>query len=120
VFTVPDKSDVEHAGAEGVLGGVAGVVAPVVGGAPEAAEDAEETDEAAVDAWLPAALLLLLVDPQAAARAPVHSKAAAVLMRRAAWADDLIGGSLVWRGWRGGALSGGAGAAGPLAGPRVS
>jgi hypothetical protein len=76
----------------------------VVGGALEAAEDA---DEAAVDAGLPAALLLL-ADPQAAARAPVHSRAAAALIRRAARADDLIGGSLVWRGccvaglaWRG-------------------
>jgi len=82
---------------------VGGVVAPVVGGALEAAEDG---DEAAVDAWLPAALLLLL-DPQAAARAPVHSRAAAAPIRRAAWADGLIGGSLVWRGcwvagWRGG------------------
>jgi hypothetical protein len=35
--------------------------------------------------------LLLLVDPQAAARAPVHSRAAAALIRRAAWADGLIG-----------------------------
>jgi hypothetical protein len=93
VFTVPDSSAVEHAGADGGLGGV---VAPVVGGALEAAEDAEEAGAEAVDAGLPAALLLL-VDPQAAARAPVHSRAAAALIRRAAWADGLIGASLVWR-----------------------
>jgi hypothetical protein len=48
---------------------------------------------------------LLVVDPQAAARAPVHSRAAAALIRRAAWAEGLIGGSLVRRGWCGG-LSG--------------
>jgi hypothetical protein len=96
VFTVPDRSAVEHAGADGVLGGVAGVVAPVVGEALEAAWDAVET---AADAWLPAELLLL-VDPQAAARAPVHSRAAPALIRRAAWADGLMCGSLVWRGCR--------------------
>ena len=73
-------------------------MAPVVGGALEAADVAVV---AAVDALLPAELLLL-VDPQAAARAPVHSNAAAALSRRA-WADGVMGGSLV--------------AAGPLAGP---
>jgi hypothetical protein len=105
---------VEQAGADGVLGGVVG---PVVGWALEAAGEAaaddaaEEAEEAAPDGWLPAALLLLLVDPQAAARAPVHSRAAAALTRRAAWADGLIGGSLVRRGccvagdWRGGGLA---------------
>jgi hypothetical protein len=90
VFTFPDRSAVEQAGADGVLGGV---VAPVVGGGLEdaaAAEAAADAVETAVDAWLPAELLLL-VDPQAAARAPVHSRAAAALIRRAAWADGLIG-----------------------------
>jgi hypothetical protein len=85
VFTFPDRSAVEQAGADGVLG-------PVVGGGLEdaaAAEAAADAVETAVDAWLPAELLL--VDPQAAARAPVHSRAAAALIRRAAWADGLIG-----------------------------
>jgi hypothetical protein len=89
VFTVADRPAVEHGGAEGVLGGVTGVVAPVVGAALEAAEDAAV---AGVDAWPPAALPPLVVDPQAAARAPVHSRTAAVLIRRAAWADDVMGG----------------------------
>jgi hypothetical protein len=91
VFTVADRSAVEHGGAEGVLGGVAGVVAPVLGGALEAAEDAEDDAVAGVDAWPPAAFPLV-VDPQAAARAPVDSRTAAVLIRRAAWADDVMGG----------------------------
>jgi hypothetical protein len=91
VFTVADRSAVEHGGAEGVLGGVAGVVAPVVGGALEAAEEAEDAAVAGVDAWPTAALPPLVVDPQAAARAPVHSRTAAVLIRRAAWADDVMG-----------------------------
>jgi hypothetical protein len=87
VFTFPDRSAVEQAGADGVLGGV---VAPVVGGGLEDAAAAADAVETAVDAWLPAELLLL-VDPQAATRAPVHSRAAAALIRRAAWADGLIG-----------------------------
>jgi hypothetical protein len=91
VFTVADRSAGEHAGAEGVLGGVAGVVAAVLDGALDGVETA---GEAAVDAGLPAELLLL-VDPQAAARAPVHSKAAAALSRRAAWADGVMGASLI-------------------------
>ncbi len=89
VFTVAERSAVEHAGDDGVLGGVAGVVAPVVGGALVAAEEAEDAVEAAADAWLPAELLPL-VDPQAAARAPVHSRAAAVLNRRAARAEGVM------------------------------
>jgi len=92
VFTAADRSAVEHGGAEGVLGGVAGVVAPVVGGALEAAGEAEDDAVAGVDAWPPAAFPPLLVDPQAAARVPVHSRTAAVLIRRAAWADDVMGG----------------------------
>ena len=70
------------------------MVAAVVCGALEAAEAAVVAAVAAVDALLPAELLLL-VDPQAAARAPVHSNAAAALSRRAAWADGLMGGFLI-------------------------
>ena len=98
-FTVADRSAGEHAGAEGELGGVAGWWRPVVGGALEAAE----APVVAAAGALLAAELLLLVDPQAAARAPVHSNAAAALSRRAAWADGVMGGFLV--------------VAGPLAGP---
>ena len=94
VFTVADKSAVEHAGAEGVLGGAVGVVAAALDGELGGVEAAEAAAEAAVDGWPPAELLLL-VDPQAAARAPVHSRAAVALIRRAAQADDLIGDFLV-------------------------
>jgi hypothetical protein len=102
VFTTPDKLAVEHAGAEGVLGGAVGVAAGVVAAAVGwLLVAAAAAGEEAVDAGLPAELLLL-VDPQAAARAPVHSRAAAALIRRAAWADGLIGvplvgGAVIWR-----------------------
>jgi hypothetical protein len=96
VFTVADRSAVVHAGDEGVLGGVAGTVV--------AAADAEDAAAVGVraavvagDAGLPAELLGL-VDPQAAARAPAHSRVAAVLILRAAWADGLMGVPLSWRG----------------------
>ena len=93
-FTAADRSAGEHAGAGGELGGAAGVVAAVVCGALEAAEAPVVAVVAAVDALLPAEPLLL-VDPQAAARAPVHSNAAAALSRRAVWADGLMGGFLI-------------------------
>jgi hypothetical protein len=89
VFTTPDRLAVAHAGAEGVLGGAVGVAAGVVAAAVGWLLAAAAAGEEAVDG-LPAELLLL-VDPQAAARAPVHSRAAAVQIRWAAWADGLIG-----------------------------
>jgi hypothetical protein len=75
-----------------VLGGVAGAVVTEVDGTLDGVV-------AAGDAGLPAELLLL-VDPQAAARAPVHSRAAAALILRVAWADDVMGRSLVVAGPR--------------------
>jgi hypothetical protein len=96
VFTVADRSAVEHAGDEGVLGGVAGTV---VAAADAAAVGVAAAVVAAGDAGLPAELLAL-VDPQAAARAPVHSRAAAALILRVAWADDVMGRSLVVAGPR--------------------
>jgi hypothetical protein len=87
-FTVAERSAVEHAGAEGVLGGAAGVVVAAVDGTLDGVVAAVV---AAGDTGLPAELLLL-VDPQAAAKAPVHSRAAAALILRTAWADGVIGG----------------------------
>jgi hypothetical protein len=78
-----------------VLGGVAGAVVTEVDGTL----DVLAAVVAAGDAGLPAELLLL-VDPQAAARAPVHSRAAAALILRVAWADDVMGRSLVVAGPR--------------------
>src|SRR6202034_3488021 len=79
--------------------GAPGSSPPGVDGGTGDGGPAGVADETGDDDWLPAALLLLLlVDPQAAARAPVHSRAAAALIRRAAWAEGLIGGSLVRRG----------------------
>jgi hypothetical protein len=95
-FTVAERSAVAHAGAEGVLGGVAGAVVTEVDGTLDGVVAAVV---AAGDAGLPAELLLL-VDPQAAARAPVHSRAAAALILRVAWADDVMGRSLVVAGPR--------------------
>jgi hypothetical protein len=93
VSTVADRSAVEHTGDEGVLGGVTGAVV--------AADAADVGVAAAVvaagDAGLPAELLAP-VDPQAAARAPVHSRAAAVPILRAARADGVMGVPLSWRG----------------------
>jgi hypothetical protein len=77
-----------------LLGGVAGTV---LAGALDGVEAAEAAAEAAVEGGLPAELLLL-VDPQAAARAPVHSRAAAALIRRAAWADGVMAVPYSWRG----------------------
>jgi hypothetical protein len=79
-----------------VLGGVAGAVVTEVDGTLDGVVAAVV---AAGDAGLPAELLLL-VDPQAAARAPVHSRAAAALILRVAWADDVMGRSLVVAGPR--------------------
>jgi hypothetical protein len=79
-----------------VLGGVAGAVVTGVDGTLDGVVAAVV---AAGDAGLPAELLLL-VDPQAAARAPVHSRAAAALILRVAWADDVMGRSLVVAGPR--------------------
>jgi hypothetical protein len=95
VFTVADRSAGEHAGAEGVLGGVTGAVVAAAAGA-----DVDGVAAAVVAAGEagPPAELPLLVDPQADARAPVHSRAAAVLIPRAAWADGLMGVPLSWRG----------------------
>jgi hypothetical protein len=78
-----------------VLGGVAGAVVTEVDGTL----DVVAAVVAAGDAGLPAELLLL-VDPQAAVRAPVHSRAAAALILRVAWADDVMGRSLVVAGPR--------------------
>jgi hypothetical protein len=85
---------VVHAGDEGVLGGVAGAVVVT---ADAAAVGVGAAVVAAGDAGLPAELLAL-VDPQAAARAAVHSRAAAVPILRAAWADGVMGVPLSWRG----------------------
>jgi hypothetical protein len=95
-LTTADRSAGEHAGAEGVLGGAVGVGvgAALVAGALDGVAAA---GDAAGDEALPAELLLL-ADPQAAARAPVHSRAAAALIRRAARADEVMGGSLVLAG----------------------
>jgi hypothetical protein len=93
-LTTADRSAGEHAGAEGVLGGAVEAGAALVAGALDGVAAA---GEAAGDAGLPAELWLL-VDPQAAARAPVHSRAAAALIRRAARADEVMGGSLVLAG----------------------
>jgi len=91
VFTAADRSAGAHAGADGVLGGVAGTVVP----RGDTAVAGVEAAGVAAGVAGPPAVLLPFVDPQAAARAPVHSRAAAALILRVAWAGDVMGGSFV-------------------------